>query len=133
MIESEKKWIFNLIISANGILEDFSLVEVICKNFPKIKNWEIIMFRPKTKIRDGVFIYEWKKFNLDDFYMKFLFYEDDEKNIVVGIKIFHKFIWNRKKENLIKNVSILILDHLFWEYYFTTKIRWWIEFDRISI
>ena len=114
------KRIKNLIISANGDINKFDLVEEIVSKAPKIENWTIVAFRQRSSDPDlSIDIPELIKFEVSKMYFMPL---GDRENL--DLIIFVPGIKGKPKE-IIAYYGLILIDYLIGEYDSITKVRYY--------
>lgn len=108
------------VISAGGIKNSFSSVELLCDSAPELKKWIIIKFRPRrTPLNDLTF--GGVSIKSDDVYYNL--YKDEDK---LGIVLFFDN-YNQEERTIYGNLGYLFLDEALGEYDVETKLGF-IEF-----
>lgn len=101
----------DLIITAEGDVDYFSKVEQLVNQAPKIKDWNIIAFKPPA---DSNFAIEYKGVKIDPKESWFLPLENDNHPNQLGLKIGIRDYSSSKKKDFL-NAAYLALDSLLGE------------------
>lgn len=101
----------DLIITAEGNLDYFSKVEELVNRSPKLRDWNIIAFKPPV---DGNFTVEHKGVKIDLNKTWFLPLEDENNPKLLGLRICTSD-YTSSKENEFVNTAYLALDSILGE------------------
>jgi hypothetical protein len=101
----------DLIITAEGNKEFFSKVEELVKAAPKLKDWNIIAFKPP--VEEG-FIITHKGIEFDPNKMWFVSLENEEDLTSIGLKIYFEDFSNDREKDFLMG-AYLVLDNILGE------------------
>ena len=102
--------VFEIIISADGMVSSADSVEKLCDAAPDIPGWKVIRFRPRFE--GGAHGIESEGIKIDNDGVQFVAYRDEAK---IGIEIYAH--WRKPEDgDRTDTVTFLLLDHTIGEY-----------------
>ena len=110
-ISSIKNGKREFVISADGIIDAFPVVENLYKAKPELAEWEFIKFRPRRKIENSIKIGNKELYPKD---LKFMFVDDEDKS-KIGIVLFCNG-YNENEYDVYNQIGFLFLDESLGEF-----------------
>ncbi len=124
-------WKPTLILTANWVLKNFPYVDRLYELKSDIDNCNIEKYRSAKENFNSI-KYNENLYKIEDFYVALSKWIDRKENKkIISMEIFYNDLNNDNFYD-VQFAWLTLLDHNLWEYYFTTKIRWPIDFYQLQ-